>query len=152
MFPIVACLPKMGTVTTYPGSHKGSQGNIQRTAGRFINKNETGQNGDSWEINKAETIVNQEKHKCSSHTWGLVRECFAALGPGRIAIIEGTINSALCQTILKEKVRSSVCELKLKCKWVMQQDNNPEHNCKSTIEWLRRNNIKVLERPRKVLT
>ncbi|KAF7660289.1 hypothetical protein LDENG_00283730 [Lucifuga dentata] len=41
--------------------------------------------------------------------WG----CFAASGPERLAIIEGNMNSALYQRILRENVRSSVCELKL---------------------------------------
>jgi hypothetical protein len=52
----------------------------------------------------------------------IVWECFAASGPERLALIEGTMNSALCQRILQENVRPSVCELKLKRSWVMQQD------------------------------
>ncbi len=47
--------------------------------------------------------------------WG----CFATSGPGWLAIIDGTMNSALYQKILKENVRSSVCDLKLKRTWVM---------------------------------
>ncbi|KAK3555983.1 hypothetical protein QTP86_032846 [Hemibagrus guttatus] len=42
--------------------------------------------------------------------WG----CFAASGPGRLAVINGTMNSAVYQKILKENVRPSVCDLKLK--------------------------------------
>ena len=48
--------------------------------------------------------------------WG----CFAASGPGVLAIIDGIMNSALHQTILQENVWSSVCDLKLKRSWVMQ--------------------------------
>ncbi len=48
--------------------------------------------------------------------WG----CITASGPGRLAIIDGTMNSALYQKILKENVGPSVCDLKLKCTWVMQ--------------------------------
>ncbi|KAF7651873.1 hypothetical protein LDENG_00104190, partial [Lucifuga dentata] len=49
--------------------------------------------------------------RCGSvMVWG----CFAASGPGRLAIIEGNMNSALYQKILKENVRSSVCDVKLK--------------------------------------
>ncbi|KAK3562119.1 hypothetical protein QTP86_030203 [Hemibagrus guttatus] len=40
--------------------------------------------------------------------WG----CFAASGPGRLAVINGTMNSAVYQKILKENVRPSVCDLK----------------------------------------
>ncbi|KAK3530954.1 hypothetical protein QTP70_007256 [Hemibagrus guttatus] len=42
--------------------------------------------------------------------WG----CFAASEPGRLAVINGTMNSAVYQKILKENVRPSVCDLKLK--------------------------------------
>ena len=57
----------------------------------------------------------------------MVRGCFAALGPERLAIIDGTMNSGLYQQILQENVRVSVCELKLNRRWVMQQDNDPKH-------------------------
>ncbi len=54
-------------------------------------------------------------------------------------IIDGTMNSALYQKILKENVRPSVCDLKLKRTWVMLQDNDPKHTSKSTSEWLKKN-------------
>ncbi|KAK3545559.1 hypothetical protein QTP70_008111 [Hemibagrus guttatus] len=75
--------------------------------------------------------------------WG----CFAASGPGRLAVINGTMNSAVYQKILKENVRTSVCDLKLKRTWVLQQDNDPKHTSKSTSEWLKKNKMKTLEWP-----
>ncbi len=75
--------------------------------------------------------------------WGY----FAVSWPGRFAIIDGTMNSALYQKILKENVWLSVCDLKLKRTWVMQQDNDPKHTSKATSEWLKKNIIKVLEWP-----
>ncbi len=61
-------------------------------------------------------IIPTVKHGGGSvMVWG----CFAAAGPGWFAIIDGTMNSALYQKILKENVRPSVCDLKLKCTWVM---------------------------------
>ncbi len=57
------------------------------------------------------------------------------------------MNSVLYQKILKENVRPSVCDLKLKCTWVMQQDNEAKLTSKSTSEWLKNNKIKVLEWP-----
>ena len=60
----------------------------------------------------------------------------AASGPGRLAVIDGTMYSALYQKILK---------LKLKHTWVMQQDNDPGHTSKSTSESLKINKMKVLE-------
>ncbi len=52
---------------------------------------------------------------------------FAASGPGLLAIIDGIMNSALNQKILKEKVQPSVCDLKLKRTWVMQQGKHSSH-------------------------
>uniref|UniRef100_A0A9J7YNC4 Transposase Tc1-like domain-containing protein n=1 Tax=Cyprinus carpio carpio TaxID=630221 RepID=A0A9J7YNC4_CYPCA len=43
----------------------------------------------------------------------MVWDCFAASGPGRLAVMNGTMNSAVYQKILKENVRPSVCDLKL---------------------------------------
>ncbi|KAK3562843.1 hypothetical protein QTP86_010750 [Hemibagrus guttatus] len=77
----------------------------------------------------------------------MVCGCFAASGPGRLAVINGTMNSAVYQKILKENVRSSVCDLKLKQTWVLQQDNDPKHTSKSTSEWLKKNKMKTLEWP-----
>ncbi|KAK3559140.1 hypothetical protein QTP86_005021 [Hemibagrus guttatus] len=75
--------------------------------------------------------------------WG----CSAASGPGRLAVINGSMNSAVYQKILKENVRPSVCDLKLKRTWVLQQDNDPKNTSKSTSEWLKKNKMKTLEWP-----
>ncbi len=47
----------------------------------------------------------------------------------------------------KEDVRTSVRELNLKRKGVMQQDNDPKHTSHSTNEWLKKNKVNVLEWP-----
>uniref|UniRef100_A0A803JRB2 Tc1-like transposase DDE domain-containing protein n=1 Tax=Xenopus tropicalis TaxID=8364 RepID=A0A803JRB2_XENTR len=75
--------------------------------------------------------------------WG----CFAASGPGRIAIIEGKMNSQVYQDILQENLRPSVHQLKLSRRWVLQQDNDPMHRSKSTTEWLKQKKIRLLEWP-----
>lgn len=59
-----------------------------------------------------------------------------ASGPGQLSIIEGNMNLALWQKILKDNIRSSVGELKLKLKSVMQQDNDHKHESKSTSDWV----------------
>ncbi|KAK3552772.1 hypothetical protein QTP86_022461 [Hemibagrus guttatus] len=48
---------------------------------------------------------------------------------------------------LKENVRPSVCDLKLKQTCVLQQDNDPKHSSKSTSEWLKKNKMNTLEWP-----
>ena len=60
--------------------------------------------------------------------WG----CFAASGPGQLAIIDGKMNSQVFQDILQENVRLSVHQLKLNRSWVMQQDSDAKHRGKST--------------------
>uniref|UniRef100_A0A9J8AH52 Transposase Tc1-like domain-containing protein n=1 Tax=Cyprinus carpio carpio TaxID=630221 RepID=A0A9J8AH52_CYPCA len=81
-------------------------------------------------------IIPTVKHGGGSvMVWG----CFAASGPGRLVISDGTMNSALYQKILKKNVRLSVCDLKLKRTWVMEQDNDPKHTSKSISEWLKKN-------------
>ncbi|MGH0164696.1 UNVERIFIED_CONTAM: hypothetical protein FKN15_069900 [Acipenser sinensis] len=93
---------------------------------------------------------NQTLHSTVRTSWGgsvIVWGCFAASGPGRLAIIEGTMNSALYQRIQQENVRPSVRELKLKHSWVMQQGNDPKHTSKSTSEWMKNKKFKVLEWP-----
>ncbi len=74
-----------------------------------------------------------------SNMVGVVWWSGAASGPGRLAIIDETMNSALYQKILKENICPSVCDLKLKCTWVMHQDNDPKHTSNSTSEWLKKN-------------
>ncbi|KAK3559789.1 hypothetical protein QTP86_020770 [Hemibagrus guttatus] len=59
--------------------------------------------------------------------WG----CSAASGPRRLAVINRTMNSAVYQKILKENVRPSVYDLKLKRTWVLQQDNDLKHTSKA---------------------
>ncbi len=71
----------------------------------------------------------------------VVGSCFAASGPGRLAVINGTMNSAVYQKILKDNVWPSVRDLKLKRTWVLQQDNDPKHTSKSTSEWLKKNKM-----------
>ena len=73
--------------------------------------------------------------------------CFAASGPGQLAIIDGKMNSQVYQDILQENVRLSVRQLKLNRSWVMQQDNDPKHRSKSTTEWLQQKKIRLLEWP-----
>uniref|UniRef100_A0A3B1KFI9 Tc1-like transposase DDE domain-containing protein n=1 Tax=Astyanax mexicanus TaxID=7994 RepID=A0A3B1KFI9_ASTMX len=73
---------------------------------------------------KKNIILNIKHGGGSVMVWG----CFAVLGPGQLDVIDGTMNSAVYQTILeKESIRPSVRDLKLRCTWVLQQDNDPKH-------------------------
>uniref|UniRef100_A0A9J8CTE6 Tc1-like transposase DDE domain-containing protein n=1 Tax=Cyprinus carpio carpio TaxID=630221 RepID=A0A9J8CTE6_CYPCA len=81
--------------------------------------------------------------KCGGNmmVWG----CFAASGPGRLAVINENMNSAVYEKNLKDNVLPSVRDLKLKRTWVLRQDKDPKHTSKSTSEWLKKNKRKTLE-------
>ena len=55
--------------------------------------------------------------------WG----CFAPSEPGQLAIVDGKMYYQAYRDILKENIRISVRQLKLKRSWVKQQDNAPKH-------------------------
>jgi len=77
---------------------------------------------------------------------------FAASGPRRLAVVNGTMNSAVYLNILKENIRPSVCDLQLKHAWVRQQDNDPKHTSKSTSELLKKTKWRLCYGLVKVLT
>ena len=77
----------------------------------------------------------------------MVWACFAASGPGLLAIIDRTMNSELYQQILKENVMASDHELNFQRTCVMQQDNDPKRTSRPTKQWLKKNKANVLERP-----
>lgn len=90
-----------------------------------------------------ENIIQTIKHDGGNI---MIWACFAASGPGQLAVIEGKMNSQVYQKCLQD-VRLSVCQLKICRGWVMQQDNDPKHWSKSTTEWLQKNKIRLLEWP-----
>ena len=75
--------------------------------------------------------------------WG----CVAASGTGNIAWVEGRMDSTKYQQILEANITPSVKKLKLKRGWLLQQDNDPKHTWKSTMDDLKRHKLKVLEWP-----
>lgn len=53
---------------------------------------------------------------------------------GRLPVIAGTMNSAVCHRILRENVQPSVCDHKLKRTLVAEKYDDPKYNRKSTSE------------------
>ena len=71
-------------------------------------------------------------------------------GTGRLVRIEGTMNGAKCRQILKKNLLQSVAVLqdfRLWRRFTFQQDNDPKHTVKETLEWFQKKNEKVLEWP-----
>ncbi|KAK3552156.1 hypothetical protein QTP86_003113 [Hemibagrus guttatus] len=132
--------------TTHPGGHKRPHNSIKELQASLASVKVCVPDTKS----KSNTAF-QKKNIIPTVKYGggsvMVWDGFAASGPGRLAVINGTMNSAVYQKILKENVRPSVCDLKLKRTWVLQQDNDPKHTSKSTSEWLKKNKMKTLECP-----
>ena len=69
--------------------------------------------------------------------------CFSVEGTGRLVKIDGTTNGAKYRQILDENLLQSANDLRLG--FTFQQDNDPKHTAKATLEWLQNRNVKVLE-------
>ncbi len=87
-----------------------------------------------------------------SHPWSMGVEtslwgCFSAKGAGRLHHIEGRMDGAMYHKILTNNLLPSVRALKMGHGWVFQHDNDPKHTARTTKEWLRKKNFKVLEWP-----
>lgn len=75
--------------------------------------------------------------------WG----CMSSAGTGSLIRVDGRMNAAHYQEILRQGLLPSVKKLKMKRGWILQQDNDPKHTAKSTEEWFTKNKIKVLPWP-----
>ncbi|CDQ61257.1 unnamed protein product [Oncorhynchus mykiss] len=68
-------------------------------------------------------------------------------GTGKMVKIDGKMNGAKYKTILEENLMESAKDLRLGRRFVFQQDNDPKHKAKSTMEWFKNKHIQVLEWP-----
>ena len=57
------------------------------------------------------------------------------------------MDGANSRTIVDENLLESAMNLKLGKRFTFQQDNNPKHKGKATLEWLNKEKINVLEWP-----
>ncbi|MGH0145253.1 UNVERIFIED_CONTAM: hypothetical protein FKN15_004921 [Acipenser sinensis] len=76
--------------------------------------------------------------------WG----CFSsAAGTRHLVKIEGRMDGAKYREILQENLLQSAKKLKLGRKFTFQQDNDPKHKAKATLEWLKNKKVNVLQWP-----
>src|SRR5689334_16614271 len=69
-------------------------------------------------------------------------------GVGFLCRIDGTLNSELYQSILKEELIKTLKWYNLeKSDIIFQQDNSTVHTSKSTQEWIQKNNLTVFQWP-----
>ncbi|CAJ0940693.1 unnamed protein product [Ranitomeya imitator] len=72
---------------------------------------------------------------------------FVTLGTGKMVKIDGKMDGAKCRAILVENLLESAKDLRLGQRFFFQQDNDPKHKAKSTMEWFTDKRIQVLEWP-----
>uniref|UniRef100_A0A8C7LU61 Tc1-like transposase DDE domain-containing protein n=1 Tax=Oncorhynchus mykiss TaxID=8022 RepID=A0A8C7LU61_ONCMY len=95
--------------------------------------------------NTAEHTIPTVKHGGGSI---MVWACFSSAGTGKMVKIDGKMDGAKYRTILEKNLMESAKDLRLGRRFVFQQDNDPKHKAKSTMEWFKNKHIQVLEWPR----
>lgn len=75
--------------------------------------------------------------------WG----CFTKAGVGKLYILDGTMDRFYYRRILEENLLPSIHQLGLGTNFMFMHDNDPKHTSALVNDWLRNNNIKVLEWP-----
>ena len=68
-------------------------------------------------------------------------------GTGKLVKIEGVMNGAKYREIVEETVFQSARDSRLGQRFTFQQDNDPKHTAKATLEWFKGKHLNVLEWP-----
>ena len=69
--------------------------------------------------------------------WG----CFSSAG--QLVRVDGKMEGAKYRAILEENLLESAKGLRLGWRFTFQQDNNPKHTARATMEWFRSKHIHV---------
>ena len=77
----------------------------------------------------------------------MVWACFSSAGTGKMVKTDGKMDGAKYRSILGENLLESAEDLRLGRRFIFQQDNDPKHEDKSTMERFTNKRIQVLERP-----
>uniref|UniRef100_A0A8C7JLI9 Transposase Tc1-like domain-containing protein n=1 Tax=Oncorhynchus kisutch TaxID=8019 RepID=A0A8C7JLI9_ONCKI len=105
---------------------------------------------------KMELFAHHPEHNIPTVKHGggsiMVWACFSSAGTGKMVKIDGKMDGAKYRTILEENLMESAKDLRLGRRFVFQQDNDPKHKAKSTMEWFKNKHIQVLEWPSTVCT
>ena len=75
--------------------------------------------------------------------WG----CFSAAGTGKLVRVEGKIDGAKYRDVLEQNLCQSTCDLRLGWRFTFQQDKDPKHTDKATLEWFKGKHFKMVEWP-----
>ena len=95
-------------------------------------------------VHDPEHTIPTVKHGVGSiMLWG----CFSSAGTGKLVWVDGKMDGAKYRTSLEENLWESAKNLRLGRRFTFQQDNNPKHTARATMEWFRSKHIHVLEWP-----
>ena len=83
------------------------------------------------------------KNDLKLNVWG----CFCAKGVGRLHHIKGVMDSKVYIKILDNELKSSAKALFKRKPFIFQQDNDPKHKSKLTMEYLEDSGINVMDWP-----
>uniref|UniRef100_A0A803JWW4 Transposase Tc1-like domain-containing protein n=1 Tax=Xenopus tropicalis TaxID=8364 RepID=A0A803JWW4_XENTR len=75
--------------------------------------------------------------------WG----CLSSAGTGKLVRVDGKMDGAKYRAILEENLLESAKDLRLGRRFTFQQDNDPKHKARATMEWFKTKHIHVLEWP-----
>ncbi|CAI5674221.1 unnamed protein product [Oreochromis niloticus] len=75
--------------------------------------------------------------------WG----CFSSAGTGKLVRVDGKMDGAKYRAILEENLLESAKDLRLGRRFTFQQDDDPKHKARATMEWFKTKHIYVLEWP-----
>uniref|UniRef100_A0A8C4T329 Tc1-like transposase DDE domain-containing protein n=1 Tax=Erpetoichthys calabaricus TaxID=27687 RepID=A0A8C4T329_ERPCA len=69
------------------------------------------------------------------------------LPEGQPSLQQSTNQACMVEDILDENLLQSALDLRLRRRFIFQQDNDPKHTAKISKEWLQDNSVNVLEWP-----
>lgn len=110
-----------------------------------VNSNDSGLyiSMEKGEENLDECTIETKKFPDSVMMWG----CCSGRGPGRLHIVQGTLNQQGYINILKGPLMETVREQFPNEKYIFQHDNASCHTAKSVVTFLRENDIETLSWP-----
>jgi hypothetical protein len=74
-------------------------------------------------------------------------DVFPSAGTGKLVRIEGMMDGDKYRVILEGNRFQSSRDLRLGWRFTLQQDNDPKHTAKTTLEWFKGKHLNVLEWP-----
>ncbi|KAG1167995.1 hypothetical protein G6F70_009369 [Rhizopus microsporus] len=113
--------------------------------------NRFGSDGKQWTwVQEGAALQDHDVNQVHKHSGGSIFlwGCIIAEGPGNLVKIDGGLDSALYCQILEEDLLGTLDYYEISKNHVyLLHDNDPKHRSKMTQEWLKSNEVKVIDWP-----